>query len=179
MNYSYQNPYGQMPYGNPYINGYVNQQMPYQQQMNNTTTMYNQTQQVQQQPTQQSYLPLTFVSGIEGAKAFIVNPNQVVYLKDSDSDVLFEKKADSQGKYTLIAFKLTQLDINNIGKQNINVQPIQTENFLTKEDIKDFITNNELENFGKTIEGKIGQLSSKIEKLLRSNSNVQKPKDSE
>ena len=177
MNYSYQNPYGQMPYGNPYGNGYVNQQMPYQQQMNNT--MYNQTQQVQQQPTQQNYLPLTFVSGVEGAKAFIVNPNQIIYLKDSDSDVLFEKKADSQGKYTLTAFKLTQIDINNIGKTNVNIQPIKTENFLTKEDIKDFITNSELENFGKTIEGKLGQLSSKIEKLIRSNPNAQKIKDSE
>ena len=133
MNYSYQNPYGQMPYGNPYNNGYgmqqATQQMPYQQQNNN---MYN-AQQMQQQPTQQNYLPLTFVSGIEGAKAFIVNPNQVIYLKDSDSDVLFEKKADSQGKYTLTAFKLTQIDINNIGKTNVNIPPIKTENFLTKD----------------------------------------------
>ena len=181
MNYSYQNPYGAYPY-NPYGNNYVaqqpTQQMPYQTQANNNT-MYNQQVQTQPQPTQQSYLPLTFVNGIEGAKAFIVNPNQVIYLKDSDSDVLFEKKADNQGKYTLIAYKLTQIDMNNIGKESVVVPTIKTDNFLTKEDIKDFITNNELENFSKTIEGKIGQLSSKIEKLYRTNSNAQKNKDSE
>ena len=178
MNYSYQNPYGQMPYANPYVNVYGNQQAPYQQQVNTNAQMYNQ-QQVQQQPMQQNYLPLTFVNGIEGAKAFIVNANQVIYLKDSDSDVLFEKKADNQGKYTLTAYKLTQIDINNIGKQNVNVQPIQTENFLTKEDIKEFITNSELENFSKTIDGKLGQLSSKIEKLYRTNSMIVKQKESE
>ena len=176
MNYSYQNPYGAYPYnsyGNNYVSQQPTQQMPYQQTMNNN--MYNQ----QQTQVQQNYLPLTFVNGIEGAKAFIVNPNQVIYLKDSDSDVLFEKKADSQGKYTLLAYKLTQVDINNIGKTNVVVPQIKTDNFLTKEDIKDFITNSELDNFSKTIEGKLGQLSSKIEKLYRTNSNTQKSKDSE
>ena len=175
MNYSYQNPYGAYPY-NPYGNNYVapqpTQQVPYQQQPNNN--VYS-----QQQPIQQNYLPLTFVNGIEGAKAFIVNPNQVVYLKDSDSDILFEKKADNQGKYTLSAYKLTQVDINNIGKDNANTQSIKVDDFLTKNDIKDFITNSELENFSKTIEGKLGQLSSKIEKLYRTNSNSQKQKESE
>ena len=180
MNYGYNNFYGQQPY-NPYgmNNGgmYQQPQMQYQQPINNN--MYSQ-QQVQQPTQQQSYLPLTFVSGVEGAKAFIVSPNQVVYLKDSDSDILFEKKADSQGKYTLSAYRLTQVDLNNMNKQAVVEQPkINTGEFLTKKDIKDFITNSELENFKKVIEGNIGQLSSRIEKLLRSNSNAQKQKESE
>ena len=49
------------------------------------------------------------MNGIEGAKAFIVSPNQTVYLRDSDSNLLFIKQADSQGKYSLSAFELSPL----------------------------------------------------------------------
>lgn len=89
-----------MNFNNPYFNPY--QQYPYTQQY--------QPQQVQQPQT--SYLPLTFVSGLEGAKAFIVGANQVVYLRDSDSNILYEKKADAQGRYTLTAYELNAIDTN-------------------------------------------------------------------
>ena len=79
-----------MNYTNPYFNPY--NQYPYSQP--------------QPQPQQTNYLPLTFVSGIEGAKAFIVAPNQVIYLKDSDSNILYEKRADAQGRYSLTAFEM-------------------------------------------------------------------------
>ena len=77
-----------MNYNNPYFNPY--NQYPYSQP----------------QPQQTNYLPLTFVSGIEGAKAFIVAPNQVIYLKDSDSNILYEKRADDQGRYSLVAYEM-------------------------------------------------------------------------
>lgn len=79
-----------MNYTNPYFNPY--NQYPYSQP--------------QPQPQQTNYLPLTFVSGIEGAKAFIVAPNQVIYLKDSDSNILYEKRADAQGRYSLVAYEM-------------------------------------------------------------------------
>ena len=79
-----------MNYNNPYFNPY--NQYPYSQP--------------QPQPQQTNYLPLTFVSGIEGAKAFIVAPNQVIYLKDSDSNILYEKRADAQGRYSLVAYEM-------------------------------------------------------------------------
>lgn len=82
-----------MNYNNPYFNPY--QQYPYTQPQ-----------------IQTSYLPLTFVSGLEGAKAFIVGANQVVYLRDSDSNILYEKKADAQGRYTLTAYELKPIDNN-------------------------------------------------------------------
>lgn len=88
-----------MNYNNPYFNPY--QQYPYTQQ-------YQQP----QQQVQTNYLPLTFINGIEGAKAFIVAPNQTIYLKDSDSNILYEKKADAQGRYTLTAFELKPIEIN-------------------------------------------------------------------
>ena len=86
---NYNNPYNQYPYTNNV----------YQPQY--------------QQPQQTTYLPLTFVNGIEGAKAFIVGANQVVYLKDSDSNILYEKRADQQGRYTLTAYEMNKIDMNN------------------------------------------------------------------
>ena len=131
--------------------------------------------QTQQQTT---YLPLTFVNVIEGAKAFIVGANQTIYLKDSDSNILFEKKADSQGKYTLIAFKLEQIDINNIGKDT-NANPISTDRFIMKEDIKEFVTKSDLTALETLFESKIDKVYSRIEKLARNGLNKATQKESE
>ena len=93
---NYNNPYNQYPYT----------------QYNNNYNQFNQQPQYQQ-PQQTTYLPLTFVNGIEGAKAFIVGANQTVYLKDSDSNILYEKRADQQGRYTLTAYEMNKIDMNN------------------------------------------------------------------
>ena len=71
-----------MNYYNPY--GY---QQPYQQ-------------------TQTTYHPLTFVSGLVGAQAFIVSPGQTVYLMDMQEKMLYIKTSDNQGRYSLQAFTL-------------------------------------------------------------------------
>lgn len=161
-----------MNYNNPYYNPY--QQYSYTQQQTQPTQQHN-----YYQPQQQtSYLPLTFVNGIEGAKAFIVGANQVIYLKDSDSNILYEKKADQQGKYTLNAYELKQVDINNIGKDT-NCKAISTEGFIMKEDIKDFVKLSDLNALETLFESKIDKLSSRIEKLARNNYNKTSQKDSD
>ena len=181
MAYNY-NPYQQYPYTNNY--GYQqpqNMQQPIQQQYNpytqNPNVAYQQQVPQTQAQQQTNYLPLTFVSGVEGAKAFIVPPNQVIFLKDSDSDLLFEKKADSQGKYETKAFKLVELDINNLSKP-VNVN-IQNNDYLKREETKDFITRNDLNALEKIFEGKLDKLSSRIEKLNRANYGGSKAKDSD
>lgn len=168
MNYNnpYFNPYQQYPY----TNGFGNQQM----QTQNIQNTYNTPNQNQQMQT--SYLPLTFVNGIEGAKAFIVAPNQVIYLKDSDSNILFEKKADQQGKYTLTAFELKPININDIGKP---VQEKPNESYLVKEDLKPFVTKSDLNALETIFESKIDKLSSRIEKLARNGYNKPSNKGSE
>lgn len=118
-----------MNYNNPYFNPY--NQYPY-------------TQQVQQVQPQTNYLPLTFISGIEGAKAFIVAPNQTVYLKDSDSNILYEKKADAQGRYSLTAFELKP--INDVSKPQ-----------------GEYATINDL----KALKDELNILSSEVQKLTR------------
>lgn len=138
MNFNnYNNPYNQYPYTN-YMNNNVQYQQP--QQM--------------QQPIQQqtNYLPLTFVNGIEGAKAFIVGANQTIYLKDSDSNVLFEKRADAQGKYTLIAYELKSIELNNIGKEK-------------KEQEIMYMTYNDFKKYEMRFEDEIEELKSKIKQL--------------
>ena len=123
-----------MNYNNPYFNPY--QSYPY-------------TQPTQQQTPQTNYLQLTFINGIEGAKAFIVAPNQTIYLKDSDSNILYEKKADAQGRYTLTAFELKQVDINTPTSAPVNA----------------YATTNDLNALKSLFIEQMDILSSKIEKL--------------
>lgn len=126
-----------MNYNNPYFNPY--QQYPY-------------TQPTQQQTPMTNYLQLTFINGIEGAKAFIVAPNQTIYLKDSDSNILYEKKADAQGRYTLTAFELKPVEINT------PTAPVKTE-YATTSDL------NALKSF---FTEQVNILSSEIKKAVRS-----------
>lgn len=140
-NNPYENYYGQQRNiygnGNNYANPYQNQPNPYQmnnpQQVQNNQNMYN-------QPTMDRprFLPLTFTNGVEGAKAYIVNPNSIMYILDSDNPILYEKMADYQGKYTLNAFKLEPIAVENIGKK-IDTQQVANNpkvEYATKDDIK-------------------------------------------
>lgn len=183
MSYNnYNNPYAQYPYSANY-GGYQPQaQYPqnynYQQQV--PQAQYPQNVQAQQQ-VQTNYLPLTFVNGIEGAKAFIVSPNQVIYLKDSDSDILFEKKADNQGKYELNAFRLTKIDINNVGKDT-NANPISTDRFIMKEDLKGYATLDDFSKLEVKFDNALDRISRQIDRLNNRNSNPnvnKEKKDSE
>jgi hypothetical protein len=88
-NFYNQNPYG---YGNYY-------QPQYQQQI--------------QQP-QQAIIPMTYVNGLEGAKAYWMATNSIAYLRDNNDDsILYEKKTDGLGKFQIKGFKLTELQVDN------------------------------------------------------------------
>lgn len=125
-----------MNYNNPYFNPY--QQYPY-------------TQPTQQQTPMTNYLQLTFINGIEGAKAFIVAPNQTIYLKDSDSNILYEKKADAQGRYTLTAFELKPIEMNT--PTSAPTQPTA------------YATTNDLNALKSTFMEQMNIITSKLEKL--------------
>jgi hypothetical protein len=106
-----------MAYFNPYQNQYSNPYQQYQQPMYQT------------QP-QVVYHPLTYVNGIEGAKAFIVNAGQTIYLMDSDSNTLFIKTADMQGRYEIKSFSLIQSGLDNNRQTPAD--------YITKEDLTIF-----------------------------------------
>lgn len=84
-----------------------------------------------QSQQQASYIPLTFVNGIEGAKAYIVSPNSTIYLRDSDSDKIFIKSSDAQGRLMLRTYRLVEVN------ENEPKQPVQDlSSFATKDALK-------------------------------------------
>ena len=92
MNNNY---YNQMPYG--YGSNYY-QQQPMQQQM---------------QPT---IIPMVYVNGLEGAKAYWMGTNSIAYLRDNNDDtILYEKKTDVMGKYYIKGFKLSEMQLDQNG----------------------------------------------------------------
>lgn len=174
---NYNNYYGNYPYGNLY--------QPYGTnpgyQNNNYGQPQSQPQQPQFQPMQQpqtSYLPLTFTSGLVGAKSFIVAPNQTVFLKDSDdnSNLLFEKSADQNGRYTLRAYELNEIKVDDIGKPK---QPIQAQPQITKEDIQYFATKDDLIALQRVLETQMNNLSTLIQKGSKNGKNNYNLKDGE
>ena len=79
----YNNPYGFNP--NPYTN---------LQPRNNTNT------------NQQLFY---WVNGIEGAKAYQMQPNQSIMLMDSDEPIVYKKESNNYGQATIQAFRLVPI----------------------------------------------------------------------
>lgn len=72
-----------------------------------------------QQPQMRQY---SFVNGIEGAKAFQVQPNQTIMLMDSDDPICYMKQANNIGQATLRYFKLVEVSEQELR----NVNQVQT-----------------------------------------------------
>lgn len=89
---------------------------------------YNPGPQTQSQQ-QASYIPLTFVNGIEGAKAYIVSPNSTIYLRDSDSDKIYIKSSDAQGRLMMRTYRLVEVNDRD-DKQ-------MTQEFATRDELKE------------------------------------------
>lgn len=126
---------------NPYLYGYQNQYSQPQQQY------YN------QQPAQQQVVyPLTYTNGIIGAKAFFMSqPNSMVYLLDSDTNnILYEKRADANGRCFLKAYQLKEIPLEQVGA-NVD-EKIE---YATKGDIErlEQTMNNSLSNILITLKG--------------------------
>ena len=77
---------------------------------------YYQQPQMQQQMPAQTIVPMTYVNGLEGAKAYWMGTNQIAYLRDNNDDsILYEKRTDSLGKYYIKGFKLTEMQLDQNG----------------------------------------------------------------
>lgn len=149
QNYTPQN-YGMYSYNPMFYNPYQ-----HQQQMQQPQTIYH---------------PLTYVSGVEGAKAFVVDANKKVFLLDSETnEKLFIKYADNEGRYKMETYRLVK-DDGNI-KQDTQAQNLSN-NDLTKDYLTTYVANqiNALE--GK-FQGNFNELMRKIESLSKQNTNIQ------
>ena len=119
----------------------------------NQNPMYQQSYYPQQ--PQPIYHPLTYTNGVVGAKAFFMNPNSIVYLIDSDTNnVLYEKRADAQGRCTLKAFSLSEIPLEQVGMSFEKVN-----NYATKQDIErlEKILNDNLANLMINLKGGVKQ----------------------
>ena len=82
------------------------------------------------QPQVQSYnqnfnqdTNITFVNGIEGAKAFQLRPNQSILLMDSENKKFYVKSSDNLGIMKISSYTFTEDEIlgdNNTSSQNNN-----------------------------------------------------------
>lgn len=115
---SYNN-YNNYPYGAPY------QQYSY---YNQNPSQNNQN----QQPQMNQY---AFVNGIEGAKAFQLQPNQSILLMDSDNHICYMKQTNNIGQATLRYFKLVEISEADLRGQN--VQSDKSIDYVTKNEFKE------------------------------------------
>lgn len=119
-------------------------------------------------PQRQSSNGITWVQGIEGAKAFQLMPNSNTLLMDSENDGIFYiKVCDNVGMCSLRTFKYEELT-NFVKKPDFNV------------DLSQYITRDELETI---LDNKLngGQLNGKptLQSIKSNNSNgKQLPKQS-
>ena len=104
--------------------------------MNPYQTMYNQTQPNgylgYQRPQTNG---ITWVQGIEGAKAFQIMPNSNTILLDSENDGIFYiKVSDNVGMCNLRTFKYEE-----IGEQPKSLAPVNLDNYVTRDELTKII----------------------------------------
>ena len=134
-----------MAYGNPYFgNNYYGGGTMYPTYQGNIMQP-QQPQPIMQQPQQQYDPPIQAVKFVttDEAKGFIVNPNQKVMLIDKDNSVFYIKGADGIGQSYTYAYKFEAIK-NDAGKPEIEQTAINSADFVKKDDIKGFVTNDDL-----------------------------------
>ena len=94
------------------------------------------------QPTQNQApdTGIIWVSGIEGAKSYLVGAGRSVLLMDSESSVFYLKSTDMSGMpQPLRIFDYTERTTQSQGNQIIDapVQEIDTSKFVTKEELEE------------------------------------------
>lgn len=166
-----------MAYNQPYNYGYYPQ---YQNgavpdMLNQYKGQYQQMPMQQNIPTQQMQMPipptsqkpsneLIWVQGLEGAKGFLVAPNNTVVLWDTENPVIYVKSADASG---IPSMRVLDFKERNGNSQNNNENAPKTHEctcgnkFATKEQIND-------------LKAKLDDLTAKYEEL--SKPIIEKPK---
>ena len=167
-----------MAYNQPYYNGgyypqYQNGAVP--DMLNQYKGQYQQMPMQQNIPTQQMQMPIPptpqkptndiiWVQGLEGAKGYLVAPNNTVVLWDTENPVIYVKSADASG---IPSMRVLDFKERNGNSQNNNENNPTThkctcgDKFATKEQIN-------------ALEVKINDLTAKYEELSRPV--VEKPK---
>lgn len=75
-----------------------------------------------------------FVNGIEGAKSFIMQPNQTVLLMDSEHPVCYMKQSNALGQSTLRYFKLSEVTEQDIRNLSVNSEKVINNDYVLRSD---------------------------------------------
>lgn len=98
-----------------------------------------------QQPVQQVQQPqtpqvqsggITWVSGMESAKSFLIAPNTSVMLLDSENPYFYIKSADQSGMPTLRVFKFEEITGQQQQPKAEPVPQIDTSMYITREEFE-------------------------------------------
>lgn len=150
------------PYGN--YNYFPATYQPYQQSYYNPQMTQNQPIQ-QTTPAQPNNAPssIIWINGINEAATYPVAPNNAVALWDSSAPTIYLKQADPSGKPTIKIFDLVE-------------RTQKTVDAPKKEEVKlpDYATKNDLDGLKMAVEGEIGSLRERIEKMSHTKRDVEK-----
>lgn len=86
------------------------------------------------------------VTGLEGAKAYQMNPNSVVALFDSGEDIFYVKSTDGAGFPTIRGFRFSPLEMQ---------EPVVNGEFVTRKEFE--MLRQEVLNYGKQLVPTDGQ----------------------
>lgn len=115
-----------------YNNGFpMNYNYQYPQQYQPPITLPQPQPQINQNQNQNN--PIIWVQGIEGAKSYLVAPNNTVQLWDSEQQSIYLKSADASGMPSIKILDYTIRNAQNEGKK----APLEdnTVKYATKEEI--------------------------------------------
>lgn len=136
------------PYGYGGYNGYQQNLMQYQNQNS-------------PHPNERAFQDVRFTTEQE-AKGFLLNPNTNVLLIDRENRIAHIKSADGFGQSSEVLYKFEQINDN----ENAKLQaPIDTSDFIKKDELKDLVTKKDLENF--ITKDSLNSLKEEINKLQK------------
>lgn len=140
----------------PTFNGYSSYDRIAQSQPMPYANMYGQHQSPNSQTYQQN-TNITFVNGIEGAKAYQLSPNSSVVLMDSENSKFYVKSTDSLGVPKLTSYKFVEDNLSENKSQEDQIPVNST--VISNEDLNNILAKiGELEEFRNSIESKLAEL---------------------
>lgn len=148
-------PYGgyQNPYFSPQMQGQMNTMQQPQQIQPQVIPQPQMVQPPMAQAQQNVPMPISnqgngiiWVPNYAAANDYLVAANNAVALWDSSSPYVYLKQADSTGKPTIKVYELVERDTNQKNAPKQQVQLPDFEQFVKRDDLRELVTREELEN---------------------------------
>ena len=158
MNYNNYNPFGGYPTANRYYPPYPQQAQQYQQPQ-------TYAQQQPQQPIQQNFaeVPIQEIRYLtaDEIKGYIVTPGSKSMLVDRENGLVHIKWCDMTGQSSVKIYSYTETTDEAVTTKQQKLD-INLEELVKKEDLKPFLTTEDLKRFSAKVSEKFDSLEKKI-----------------